>query len=232
MYSLDDLAQFLEQLLGAARYPGEPSGVFIPSSRAVLRLGLALEPFVGLGDWLRCERVDALFLHRPWRLALGALPPGVGVLTSHLAFDERLTLGMNPWLAQALGLRGLEPLGEKAGRVIGMIGQGRPRSFAVFRVEVAEVFGGVGRVLPGRAARVRRVAVVGAMNAALISEAAARGADVYLTGQLRPSARGALKASGLGVIEVGHARSEHWGLALLAGLLQDALPGLEVVLAP
>jgi hypothetical protein len=41
-----------------------------------------------------------------------------------LVFDERLTVGFNPYLAEALNLGGLELLGEKQGRILGMVGAG------------------------------------------------------------------------------------------------------------
>ena len=73
------------------------------------------------------------------------------------------------------------------------------------------------------------LAVVGAMNAALVHEAAAAGADVYLTGQYRPSAAAAVRETGLGVIAVGHARSEAWGLTALTTALRLRFADLEVL---
>lgn len=232
MPTLADVAAFLDELLAAARYPGDENGIYLPSQTLVARLGLALEPLSGLAAWVQQEELDALFLHRPWRLAPEALPAEVGVLAYHLAFDEGLTLGMNPWLAEELGMSGLEPLGKKEGRTIGMLGRVPPAPFARVKTTVEGVFGGLEGALPNRGGEVARLAVVGAMSAALVEEAAVRGADLYVTGQFRPAARRAALETGVGVLEVGHARSERWGLTVLAKLLRERFAGLEVVLAP
>lgn len=151
--------------------------------------------------------LDALFLHRPWRLPPDALRPEVGVLSSHLPFDEHLTTGDNALFAVALGLRTREVLGTKAGRPLGMVGDVDP--------------------LPAADA-LARVAVVGAMTDELVREAVARGVELYVTGQLRAPARAAVRETGLAVAAVGHARAERWGLGALAGMLQRRWPALTV----
>ncbi|HEX8361849.1 MAG TPA: hypothetical protein VF613_17150, partial [Longimicrobium sp.] len=78
--TLTDLAATIELITG------HPPDVVVPSAREVRRLGLALEPPA------RVESLDALFLHRPW----GMRDVRIGVLASHLPFDERLTIGFNP----------------------------------------------------------------------------------------------------------------------------------------
>lgn len=194
--------------------------------RPVARLGLALEPWDGLAAWVREERLDAVFLHRPWGLAPGALPPGTGLLASHRPFDERLTTGMNPALAARLGMAGPEPFGERGGRPLGMIGSVVRQPFAEFLARVSGEFGGVEAAEPPRGEEVARVAAANAMTDGLVREAAGRGADVYLTGQLRAPARAAVAAAGIGVVAAGHRRAEEWGLRELARLLRERLPGL------
>jgi putative NIF3 family GTP cyclohydrolase 1 type 2/protocatechuate 3,4-dioxygenase beta subunit len=231
--TLAALAAFLHDALGAAAFPPEErGGVFRPGDgRAVARLGVALEPWPGLAAWAEREALDALFLHRPWRLAGGAPGAGVGVLWSHLPFDERLTTGFNPRLAEALGLAALEPLGEKAGRALGMLGAWAPRPPAEAAALAAAVFGGCEAELPGAGSPVARVAVVGAMTDALVREAAARGAGLYVTGQLRAPARAAADATGVAVLAVGHARSEVWGVRALAHLVAERWGALTVRVA-
>ncbi len=189
--------------------------MIVPSAREVRRLGLALEPPA------RVERLDALFLHRHW----GIGDAGIGVVASHLPFDERLTIGFNPELAEALGMRAPEVLGTKEGRPLGMIGDVAGDVLA----RVVAAFGEPEAVERGSGARVRRVAAVGAMTDALVREAAARGAGAYVTGQMRAPARKAVADTGMAVIAVGHRRSEVWGLHLLARLLRGEWPGLETV---
>lgn len=153
------------------------------------------------------------------------MPGAVGVLTSHLAFDERLTIGYNPELAEALGISRIEVLGTKEGRPLGMIGDFAGDAGALV-ARVAAELGAPEAVEPGAGGAVRRVAAVGAMTDALVREAAERGAGAYLTGQMRVPARRAVVETGMAVVAAGHRRSEVWGLHLLARLLRAEWPGL------
>lgn len=232
MIALNEIAAFLDRFFATERFRDEPPGVYRSSSRLVHRIGLALEPWPGLGAWARREKIDALFLHRPWKLSPDALDPEVGVIAHHLSFDEQLTLGFNPRLAQALQISGLEVLGEKEERPLGMIGATRAQFFDRFKSQAGDVWGGWEEASQGAVQTVARVAVVGAMTDALVREANARGAQVYVTGQFRQPARDAVRETGMAVLVVGHGRSEEWGLRALAGVLQERWARLEVVLPP
>ena len=218
-------------LLHASRLDGtdDQNGVYLPSGRGEIgRPGLALEPGPALGPWIDAHGIDALFLHRPWNLtdeqrrALAAAD--IGVLAYHLAFDEHLTTGFNPALAAACGWHAPEALGDKAGRPLGMAcGLPRPAPFSVVAEGLRAVFGGLDEVVPpaaGPDAPVTRAGVFGAMNDALVRESAARGVGLYATGQWRQAARAAVRATGLGVVVIGHRRSEEWGLRTLCGWLR------------
>ena len=238
---LNDIADFLRNEFAIERYPdGEQGGIYHPSGRLVERLGLALEPFPELATWTVANRLDALWLHRPWQLNRASLPSGVGIIYNHLPFDEHLTMGYNPRLANQLRAAGpLEPLGFKQAiretgeplpqRPIGMLFDADQQNLPDWTTMVHTLFGGYDRIETGHQTTVGRVAVVGAMNDALIREAADRGAGLYLTGQYRPSAQEAVTETGIAVIAVGHRRSEEWGLRALADLLGDRWPGLAFV---
>ncbi len=231
--TLADLQGFLDTLLSAEQFTDDQNGIYRPSSRPVEKLGLALEPWPGISSWIMQNNLDALFLHRPWKL--GRTPEGVGVLAYHYAFDERLTTGYNPFLAEALGLSDLSVLGYKEGRPLGMIGDIPAVSLGAFQVQVEAVFGGLvvyGVQDGAQKGEVTRACVVGAMRPALIYEAAERGAQVYLTGQYRKGAAQAVTEMGVSVFEIGHERSEVWGLRTLATTLREEFPNLKVVLRP
>lgn len=192
----------------------------------VRRLGLVLDAHDEPAHRAAAARVDALFVHRPWELEL---PDGLGVLAAHRAFDERLTLGRNPRLAAALGLGSLEVLGAKEERPIGMLARVGSARAEVVVERVEQVFGGLEETHGAPATPVDRVAVVGAMTDALVREAAARGAALYVSGQWRVPAAEAVEETGIAVAVVGHRRSELWGLRALAGLLRERFAGLEAV---
>lgn len=240
---LEGLREFLDEFFAVGRasvaeqyrFPNDTNGIFRPSDLPIRRLGLALEPWEGLGQWAIDWELDSLFLHRPWKLQPDKLPPHIGVISYHLVFDERLTLGFNLRLAEVLGLSNLEVLGYKEGRAIGMIGNIRSQSFESCCDRVRDIFGGLdaARSLQPELleAETLRVAIVGAMNDSLVREAAARGAQVYITGQLRLPAELAVAETGMGTIAVGHRRAELWGLRALAGVLRERWADLEVILS-
>ncbi len=231
--TLADLAAFLDRLLLADQFRDaeDPAGVYRASERPVGAVGLLLDPWEGLATWIATEEIDALVVHRPWRLSLAELRD-VGVLAYHLAFDERLTLGYSPHLAAALGMTDLDVLGRKDGRPIGMLGSVPEQPATAFVDRLNHLFCGLEETVTGDHSAISRVAVVGAMTDALVREAAGWGATLYVTGQIRAPARVAMAKTGLGVVAVGHHRSEVWGLRSLAAVLGERWPGLRVVLAP
>ena len=227
---LEDIAEFLNQFFAVERYSQEErGGVYLPSTRPVKRLGLLLEPSAQLQKWVRTQNLDALFLHRPWKLEPEQLAPNIGVISYHLPFDERLTFSFNSRLAEVLGMSGLQVLGEKDGRAIGMIGEVPTQSFAHLCNCVNQIFGGYEQVGAAEPTKVTRIAVVGAMTDLLVREAATRGANVYITGQLRQPAEQALLETQIAAVAVGHRRGEVWGLRSLAGVLRERWSSLEVV---
>ena len=232
--TLEAVAAYVGALLGVDRYAGTEHGVFRPGDRPVRRLGVALDGDASVAAWARDAALDAVWLHRPWRLPPDALPAGVGVCFTHLPFDDRLTTGLNPRLATAIGATELEPFGEKDGRTIGMLARTAARPVAELRATVAALFGGLDAWVDGADpdAPVRRIAVVGAMSDALVRAAAARGAGLYVTGQLRAPALDAVRATGIAVAAAGHGRSEWWGARALAGLLRERWAALDVTVGP
>ena len=235
----------MDDVLHAAIFAGvdDQNGWYLPCGRPVVRrLGLALEPWPDLARWTNDARIDALFLHRPWSLTdlqrETLRDAGIGVLAYHLAFDERLTTGFNPALAAACGWGEPEVLGYKDRRPLGMAcALPAPVSFDTLAAQLRAEFGGLEQVAPpatGGVVMVARVAVVGAMTDALMREAHARGVGVYVTGQWRQPAAKAVLETGLGVVALGHHRSELWGLHALARLLRERLPDpdFQMILQP
>ena len=231
MISPNNLANFLDQYLETAKYAEEGPLVRRQFPHFVRRLGLALEAWPGLPEWAAAEKLDAVFLHRAFKLDFAALPEDIGVMASHLPFEEKLALGYNPRLAAMLGMTHIETLGYRKGRPLGMLGCVPPQTVAAFYQSVSETFGGRDESRTCERNEVTRVAVVGAMTPELMHEASQRGAEVYVTGQMRKPAKEAIIDTGLGLVIVGHPRSEQWALSALANVLRERFCGLKVVLA-
>ena len=228
--TLADLAATLAAPLGAPRYEreGDPAGVWIASDRPVRRLGLRLDAGRAPYAWLP-DDLDALLVHRPFGLWPARLPAGLGVIAVHRALDDRFATGLNPALAADLGLvLDAEPM-LRGGTEVGMVGEVDGDAAAV-EARLDTAFGGHEAVLgepPG--GPVGRIAVVGAMTEALVLDAAARGATVYVTGEIRSPAAEAVRRTGMRVVAVGQGRSERWGLRYVGRLLAATHPGLAVI---
>ena len=230
MPTLSDLAAALAPHVDADRYhrEGDPAGVWIASDRPVRRLGLRLDAGRAPYAWLP-DGVDALLVHRPFGLWPARLPDGLGVLAVHRALDDRFSVGLNPALADDLGLDvDDEPL-MRGGNAVGMTGAVAGTAEA-FEARLDAVFGGreaTAGDLP--AEPLGRVAVVGAMTEALVREAAERGARLYVTGETRKPAAEAARQTATRVVAVGQDRAERWGLRRLGALLCEAFPEVETV---
>ncbi len=229
--SLSALAAYLDDYLGTINIPDDQHGIYRPSERNVKRIGLALEPWTGIDTWVRQKNLDALFLHRPWRLDREALPSDIGILAYHLAFDLTLTLGLNLRLANVLQMTHLVPCAYKENLPLGMLGDMPVTSTDSFFETLTELFGTPPVVEKNTRETISRIAVVGAMTDSTIREAAEQGAHLYITGQFRQLARAAVNETGMTVAVVGHKTSELWGLRTLASLLHERWAHLDVVVA-
>ncbi len=240
-FFINDLADFLQKELSVEKFPEtEQGGIYYPSKRLIKRVGLALEPFSRLYDWVDEKQIDALWLHRPWKIDLSSLPSDLGILSHHLPFDETLTMGFNRYLAKQLGAVGtLQPIGYKksadaAGktmppRPIGMLIDILPQEFDLLLDGIKTIFDGYDRAEAGHGSGgwqpdSYRVAVIGAMTDALVREADEKGAHLYLTGAYRKAGQQAVDDTGIAVIAAGHRRSEEWGIRMLADIIEEHLP--------
>jgi len=237
---LRELCAFLDRYFATDRYPAtEQGGLYWTATDkrdnpAIQRIGLSLEPWPGLYDWIAENQLDVLWLHRPWTLDGARLSTRVSVLYHHLPFDETLTMGYNLPMAETLQMSHPEEIGHKQApdlprRAIGILGQTPGADVSAWIQLVENTFGGYDQVHVGKQPAIGRIAIMGAMNDALIREAARRGADLYLTGAYRKSAQTAVDETGITVIAVGHRRSETWGLRALADVLQERWADLSIV---
>nr|WP_246580980.1 Nif3-like dinuclear metal center hexameric protein [Deinococcus aestuarii] len=198
----------------------EPRPLFRAGSPEVASLGLALEP----ADLPGRVETDALFLHRALRL--GDALPGLGVVNAHDGFDLQLTTGPNLRLAERLGWREVRPLFWQE-RPVGLTATPPEPEWRAFHRALTEELRGEDRSWGPADTSFVRVALMNAMNPGLLGLTHSLGVNVYLTGQLRPSAQEAARALGLGVVALGHRRTELWGLRQLARELEEGFPGLR-----
>lgn len=212
--TLSDLAEWLQVHLD------ERQTLFRTGPAGVNTLGLALEP----ADLPERPEVDALFLHRALRL--GDRFPELGVLNAHDGFDLQLTTGPNLRLAGRLGWREIRPLFWQ-GRAAGLTAIPPQREWRAFHTALREEVRGEDRSWGPDDPSFVRLALTNAMNPGLLGLTHRLGVNVYLTGEMRPSAQETARSLGLGVVALGHRRTELWGLRQLARELEEAFPGLR-----
>ena len=204
-----------------ARLPG--TTLFRPGAPQVSRLALALDPRDLPADLPGGLPGGAVFLHRVHQL--GAAFPGLAVLNSHDAFDAALTTGPNMPLAERL--RWHEPERVELEQASGLIALPPQQDWERLLAALHAEFSGHDTLMPPKDSEVRRVALMNAMRPELLEVVAAKGVSVYITGQMRPAALPTARTLGLGVIALGHRRTELWGLRQLARELRDAFPDLS-----
>ncbi len=170
--------------------------------------------------------------------ARAALAAGVAVLSAHTNADFA-DGGLCDAMAVALELRAVEPLRVEGRSRIGRIGDADGAPWTRWRARVAAEWGPGVRWAGVPPARVRRVAVCSGSGSDLLQDAADRGADVLVTGDVKyHAARDAeflgrrrarsRKGGGFVLVDAGHFETERGFARLAAALLRSRLGGIRV----
>ncbi|RBY79363.1 Nif3-like dinuclear metal center hexameric protein [Blastococcus sp. TF02-09] len=214
----------------------------------VRRVLFAVDPTAAVVDEVVEGGADLLVTHHPLflspvhgvpagdpkgRLVHRLVRAGAGLFVAHTNADRAPGTGVNAALADVLGLSGAVPLEPVPGRPdagLGRVGElPGPLTLREFAARAAEVLpataGGV-RVAGDLDRTVRRVAVCGGSGGSLLPAAAAAGADVLLTSDLKHHpASDALEVAGPALCDVAHFASEWPWLPVAAAALRDDLAG-------
>ncbi|MFV0401307.1 MAG: Nif3-like dinuclear metal center hexameric protein [Oscillospiraceae bacterium] len=87
------------------------------------------------------------------------------------------------------------------------------------------------QLLPGGAKDIRKVALCAGAGGEFIPDAAALGADVFVTGEAKYHELLEAPARGIGVVSAGHFYTENIVLGSLRQMLLERLPGVEILLS-
>ncbi len=113
----------------------------------------------------------------------------------------------------------LYPLQPRAGGGLGCIGVIATEAFGALAARAGRAFGAEARIMGAPPRRVRTVACVPGSGGGLLAAAARRGAQVLVTGEVRYHQATEAEHLGMGIVELGHDRSEMPGVDLLAAAL-------------
>lgn len=165
------------------------------------------------------------------------LTAGISGICMHTNLDA-VAGGVNDALAQRLGLShveqlhpdGVDPQGRPYG--IGRVGEAAgfadAKSFAAF---VRDALRADGLRLEDAGRPVRRVAVGGGACGGMLSDAAAKGCDTFVTADVKYDVFLTARALGVNLIDAGHFSTENVVCPVLASWLGEGFPEAEVVLS-
>ena len=225
----DDLTKFLDAALNIAAFSGDVSnnGVQVEGKPEVRKAVFAVDASQALFDAAAERNADFIFVHHG--LSWGANPRrltgftakrfrtlfkhGITLYAAHLPLDAAPEFGNNAVLAKFMKLEKLSPFFHYDGADIGLFGTLKTgRKLGTLRRFFEERFGIEARVLGNADKICRKVAVVsGGGGLGSLEEAAERGADLLLTGELGHTRYHPALESGVAVLALGHYASETTG---------------------
>ncbi len=219
------------------------------------RVLFAVDPTTAVVDEVIDTGADLLVTHHPLlltpvhgvpaddprgRLVHRLIRAGAALFVAHTNADRASSSGVNAALADALGLTGavpLDPSGADPSAGLGRVGElSESITVRAFAERVAavlpETVGGV-RASGDPDRVVRRVAVCGGSGGSLLGVAAAAGADVFLTSDLKHHpVSDAAEVAGPTLCDVAHFASEWPWLPVAADRLRQDLDGrVEVIVS-
>lgn len=230
--NLDSIVAHLDQLLGIPAFPDYPTalnGLQVEAPGPILRVGAAVDANELTIAAAAGAGVDLLLVHhglfwdglkplrgRHMRRIRSLVESGIGVYSAHLPLDAHPVLGNSILLAQALGVEDVIPFGEARGTTVGWMGVVPAEPRRSFQARVAAAVDGPARLLAGGPDEVQKVAVVTGGAGSLVDEAAAAGADTFVTGEAAHHVFTLATELGVNVFLGGHYATEVFGVKALA----------------
>ncbi len=237
-----DIVRELDTLLAPQRFADYgPNGLQVPGAAQVETVATGVSAQLELFERAAAEQAQLLIVHHGIFWGSGAtvidaqlkrrlqvlFDADIALAAYHLPLDAHATLGNNALLARGLGARELEPFalheGEPIGFVARLAGEQAPDGIAAAEL-VARVRALTAReplVFDAGPPTVRRIAIVSGGGSDYIADAAAAGADAFLTGE--PTERVMAQARELGVhyVAAGHYATETFGVKALGEHLAE-----------
>lgn len=237
----DELVRYLDEYLKVGEIAdGSKNGLQVEGRPEVRRLALAVDACLESFQKAVQVRADMLLVHHglfweSYQPLKGAflrrvrvlLDGGVSLYAAHLPLDAHVEVGNNVALARLLGLEVVGPFGEYHGVSVGVEARlptaAAPQEFA----QLAQGRLGTEVVLLAYGPpRVQRVGIISGGGAEMTAQAAARGLDLFLTGERSHTFYHEAEEQGLHVLYAGHYVTETVGVKALGQHLAERF-GLE-----
>lgn len=235
MAERDQIIKFLDELLDADAFSDYgPNGLQVPGAKDVTRVVTGVSATLELFEAAAARDAQLVLVHHGifWGES-GALSQQQtdrlrALLTSelslaayHLPLDGHAEHGNNALLAAELGLKVTGPFGLYKGREIGVVCDAGGISGADLAARIAEKLDREPLHLQYGPNQLNKVAVVSGAAADFIHEAAAGGADAFITGEPAERVQANAKELGVDFFAAGHHATERLGIQRLGELLSE-----------
>jgi dinuclear metal center YbgI/SA1388 family protein len=244
---VSEILQEIDRLLEPERFHDYgPNGLQVPGGTPVQTIATGVSAQTELFELAAAENAELLIVHHGlfWGTGPGPIDAAlkrrlqilfdadIGLAAYHLPLDAHPEIGNNALLARALGASELTPFALHQGEPIGFIA-----TLPEEGLTSAELFSLVERVTSRKPLvfdagpdRVHRVAIVSGAGADYLAEAAAAGADAFLTGEPAERVMAQAREAGLHFIAAGHYATETFGVRRLGEHLAERFGLREVFL--
>ena len=233
----DDLVTYLNDYLRVKAVKDESNnGLQVEGAGEVTRLAFAVDASLAAAEGAAEAGAQMLVVHHGlfWgkplmvtgthhRRLKRLFEADVSLYGAHLPLDVHEEVGNNAVLARWLNLEDLRPFGEYQDVLLGTAGcLPATVSLGEFAAQVEKMLEEqIIQIWPFGPSNVRRVGIISGGAADFLDQAAAAGADVYLTGEVSHGSYHKAHELGLNVVFGGHYATETVGLKALAEHLAD-----------
>jgi dinuclear metal center YbgI/SA1388 family protein len=236
--NLYELETHLNTLLNVSRFRDYgPNGLQVEGRVEVKRIVTGVTACQALLDAAVAQQADAVLVHHGYfwknedpvlrgmkkRRIATLLRHDMSLLAYHLPLDAHPELGNNARLARLLGIGNVSVMDQAELQGVGNIGDlPEPLSLEMFVVRVANVLQREPLVIEGGQHPVSRVAWCSGGAQGYIQQAAALGADVYLSGEISEQTVHFARENSIHYIAAGHHATERYGIQALGEYLATA----------
>ncbi len=232
----DELVKWLDTYLEIKRIPDSSlNGLQFEGNETVTRVACAVDSTLATIETAVESGADFLLVHHGWfwkepvrisgpmaRRVKAANAGNLSLYAAHLPLDVHPEVGNNAQMAQFLSLRNLEPFGESGKLSLGFKGDlPVPLSLQDLADQIQKITGEVCLVHGGGKPVVSSVAIISGGAAGFVDQAAAAGADCFITGEPSHAHFADSFEYGINTIFCGHYESEVFGVKALAIKIED-----------
>lgn len=237
-----ELLAFLDDFLSVSLFRDyAPNGLQVEGSDVVRRILLGVSASQSLVDEAVRIGADTILVHHGWfwksepapivgmkkRRLAPLLAHDINLISYHLPLDAHPSIGNNAEIARLLDLTVEARFGDYELLHVGRLTNG-PMSVEHFAARVEEALGRRPLVLGRTTGTIERVAWCSGAAQDMLAQAAAAGADLYLSGEV--SERTTYEAEELGItyLAAGHHATERFGIQALGRTLSHRWPLLDI----